>query len=297
MKVWDQGFRRFFGPSAEALIRQVLKDVTDIEAAPPELAMEPELEPDSLFRVIYHGKPCLVNVEIQSSNDRAMPRRMFEYGARASIVYGLPIISIVVWLFQEGVKPTSPYEMRVEDWLTATWHFHSIELYKWSPSAIMEAGVPELLPLAPFTQGATAELAEQAMQRLQAEMPEKQASILGALLAVFLTHFYPEEVAEAIYRRYFHMSPEIIKEFPMLQRWVDTAKAEGKAIGKAIGELEGMREVIQGVLESRFGPLSEDILQALGGADEATLKGLVAHVANDALEQIRERLRAGEIQG
>lgn len=293
MKEWDQSFRRFFGPSAEALLKQVLKDVTDVQAMSPEIAMEPELEMDSLFRVTYQGQPCLVNVEIQSSLDDEMPRRLFKYGARASIVYDLPVISLVVWLFKRGTVPTSPYSMRVQNWLAATWHFHSVELYTWPPSAIMDAGMPELLPLLPFTQGASADLAEQAMQRLQAEAPEQQATILGALLAVFMTHFYSEDIAQSAYRRYFNMSAELIKEFPILQRWINEAQAEGEARG----ELKGLRKAIEGMLASRFGPLSQGIIQALSKADEATLEELVTHVATDTLEQVSQRLRVNEVQG
>lgn len=69
-----------------------------------------------------------------------------------------------------------------------------------------------------------------------------------------------------------------------------TAYAEGEAEGEVRGERKGLREAIQGVLESRFGLLSQEVTQALNRADEATLKRLVTHVASDTLEQVRQRL-------
>lgn len=52
----------------------------------------------------------------------------------------------------------------------------------------------------------------------------------------------------------------------------------------------GMAQVLQAVLESRFGPVSEDVLAASDQADGDTLRELGAHIAVDSLDQIRARL-------
>jgi hypothetical protein len=53
---------------------------------------------------------------------------------------------------------------------------------------------------------------------------------------------------------------------------------------------EGMGQMLQVVLESRFGPLSNDIVAALRTADEATLRAIGEHIVTDTLEQVRGRL-------
>jgi hypothetical protein len=50
---------------------------------------------------------------------------------------------------------------------------------------------------------------------------------------------------------------------------------------------EGMRELTRAVLGRRFGPLSQDVLQALNTADATTLS---AAGASDTLEQARAHL-------
>lgn len=75
------------------------------------------------------------------------------------------------------------------------------------------------------------------------------------------------------------MSIDLFKESPLYQSLVKQAKEEGMA--------QGMREIAQSALESRFGPLSADVLQALSAADEATLKAVVA---SNSLEQVRQQL-------
>jgi hypothetical protein len=49
-------------------------------------------------------------------------------------------------------------------------------------------------------------------------------------------------------------------------------------------------EMAQAALEGRFGTLSEDLIAALGSADEATLRAVVMHVSTDSLEQVKSRL-------
>ncbi|GEM_PF-3321863 len=57
------------------------------------------------------------------------------------------------------------------------------------------------------------------------------------------------------------------------------------------------REAIREVLEGRFGPVSDEIIQALKAADEATLKTVTALAGVDTLEQIRARLGLSAAQG
>jgi hypothetical protein len=57
--------------------------------------------------------------------------------------------------------------------------------------------------------------------------------------------------------------------------------------------LEDERQMAQIALEARFGPLGEEVLAALGRADEATLRALVAQIATLTVEQVREWLGLG----
>lgn len=83
-----------------------------------------------------------------------MPRRCFEYGARASIVHGLPVLSVVLWLQRRGTPPASPYEMRVGEWVQASWQFIGVEVYELAAAHVVDEGPVGLLPLTPFMRGA-----------------------------------------------------------------------------------------------------------------------------------------------
>lgn len=248
-----------------------------------DVATEPQLLLDTLYRARYHGIACAVHIEIQAALDKTMPRRMFLYGSRAMGVHGLPVISVVLWLHSKGRVPASPYQVWVDDRLVVNWHFINIEVRKLSASAMITSGPLGLLPFVPFMQGANEQVAEQAMRRVKEQAPEDEAKTLGFVMAVFIAEvFHSELLAWAIVRRIF-MSIDLFKESPLYQSLVKQAKEEGMAQGMA----QGMREIAQSALESRLGPLSAEILQALSTADEATLKAVVA---SNALEQVRQHL-------
>jgi predicted transposase YdaD len=292
----DQGFKRLFLLRVDALLQWLLGDIQHVQPVLPDLATERQLVPDTLYRALFEGEPCLVNVEIQSEPDPEMPRRLYLYAARATSQYKLPVISIVIYVFNRGTVAPSPYEMRVGRWLSGHWNFHSIELYRLPPKRLLDAGLAGVLPLVPLTHNASLEDAEEAMRRLTQEQPVEEAQSLGALLAIFLAHARSDKpLALDLYRRFFMANLDnFVRDNPVLHDvWVEVAekgKAEGKAEGKVEGRAEGMRETIRRVLETRFGPLSEEILTALQSADLPRLEHIADNAAIDTLEQVRLRL-------
>lgn len=251
--------------------------------------------PITFYRMGVEEQECLVNIEAQTKIDPKMGRRMYEYGSRASIDSGLAVFSVVLWLFRDKQghrPPKSPYSMYVGKRLRTLWEFENIELYELSADAIMKAGMVGVLPLLPFTQGATPDLIEAAMQQVKDEAPAEQVKPLAGLLGLFTSRFYGKELALDLFERLF-MSTEILQEFPLFRDMMAEAEARGEARGKA----EGLREAASLGLENRFGPLSADVQAALSQADEPTIKVILAHIATDSLEQLRARLGLSSTQG
>jgi hypothetical protein len=242
---------------------------------PTEPATEPQLMLDTLLLVEIDGEECLVDIEMQTDLDKSMPRRLFEYGARASIVQGKPVISVVVWLEKgKGKVPASPYQMQAGHYRLATWPFVSVELYQLDASATINTGGVGLLPLVPFMQGgADVQVAERAMERVRQEAPSDQANELASLLAVFIDRVQGTQAALAILRR-FNMSSDILRESGLVKPILD----------------QSARRMAIAALKLRFDPLPEDVVAAVNAADEATLQELVEHAANESLELLRARL-------
>lgn len=286
MAEMDQGIKRLLQARPQDVLTLALPGVEYLAPMPTDVATEPQLVLDTLYRVRYQGEECAVNIEAQVYPDPAMPRRCFEYGTRASIVHGLPVLSVVVWLQRRGAVPTPPYEMRVGSWVQGVWQFFNVEIYQLLAGQIVASGALGLLPLVPFMQGADVATVQQAAQAVKGRAEPELAGDLVSLLAVFMARFHGEEAARAMVRRVF-MSTEILDESPLYQSWIREAMAKGKVEGKA----DGLREAARMVLEGRFGALPPELMAALNAADEPMLVALMTHVATGTIEQLYARLR------
>ena len=301
MAEMDQGIKRLLQSHPAEILALALPGVEYLEPMPAEVATEPQLLMDTLFRVRYEGVVCAVNVEAQLYPDPTMPRRCFEYGSRVSVVTGLPALSVVLWLERRGAIPAPPYEMRVGSWLQATWQFTNIEVYDLPARDILAAGQPGLLPLVPFMRESDLTVIESAARIVKEKSAPVEASELASLLAVFGSRRFGNDAMRALIRRLF-MSTEVLDTSPLYREWVEKAQAEGMAQGMAQGiaegreegiaegEAQGLREAIQAMLESRFQTLDEDLLALIAAADLPTLRAAVRHVALDSLDEARAHL-------
>ncbi len=288
----DQSFKRLFLLQVGALLKWLLGEIKDITPLSTDLATERQLLPDALYRAVYQGFPCVANVEVQSEPDEEIPYRMYIYAARAMHEYRLPVISIVIWVFNRGPVPTSPYQVWVGSRFCGEWHFDSIKLYEQSPQALLDAGLPGILPLVPLTKDASDADAEAAMYKLKQEAPPEEAMSLGALLAIFFSHIRDDKsLARQLFERVFMTNADtFIETNPLLHDVWEKMIAKGRVEGEALGKAEGMRLAIQQVLEGRLGPLSQDIVDAINARDAAQLSEIAPHAGTDSLEALRARL-------
>ncbi len=253
---------------------------------PVDVATEPQLVLDTLLRIRYEDVECAVDVEAEARPRPDIGRRLFEYGARASIVTGLPVISVVLWLEPNGKAPISPYELRAGSRLLATWEYIGIEMYRLPAQEPISRGLVGLLPLVPFTRdGHNLAIVEQAADVVKERSTGAERDELGELLAVFAARTFGSEVALEIVRR-VSMSTEILEQSPLYQEWTRKAKEEGRQEGVE----EGMRQSVLGVLRGRFGELSPDLVAALSAAHQSTLETLLPDLATISLEELRSRL-------
>lgn len=278
MAEMDQGIKRLLQARPEDVLALALPGVEYLEPIQTDVATEPQLVLDTLFRVRYQGEECAVNVEAQAYPDPEMPRRCFEYGSRASIVHRLPVLSVVLWLQRRGRPPAALYEMRVGSWVQATWQVTNVEVYELSAEQIVASEAIGLLPLVPFMRGANVPTIERAARAITQQTAGALSADLVSLLAVFMARFQGDAAARALVRS-VTMSTEILDESPLYRAW----RAEWQA--------DGLREATRIALLGRYGALDEATLALVNAAPEPALRAVLAHIATDTLEQVRERLR------
>jgi predicted transposase YdaD len=286
----DQGIKRLLQTHPRDVLALVMPGAEYVDTLPIDVATEPQLVLDTLFRVRYQGVECAVDLESEARPRPDIGRRLFEYGARAMIVTGLPVISVVLWLEPDGVPPASPFAVSVGDRPITTWHFNGIELYRLPAETLLATGPAGALPLVPFCAGGQ-ELAiiTRAAEIIQAQAPAPEFNELEALLAVFGARAVGNATMLAIIRR-LGMSTEILETSPLYQEWIRKATQEGLQRGIEQGIEQGRRAAVVEVLQARLGALPSDILQAIIAADVETITQLLIHAGSDTLVELRARL-------
>ena len=286
MAEMDQGIKRLLQSHPRDVLALVMPGAEYVDTLPIDVATEPQLVLDTLFRIRYQGVECAVDLEAEARPRLDIGRRLFEYGARAMIVTGLPVISVVLWLEPGGVAPASPFAVHVGDRPVTTWHFNGIEVYKLSAETLLTTGPAGIIPLVPFCAGGQ-ELVTitRAAEIIQTRAPASDLNELEALLAVFGARAVGNAAMLAIIRR-LGVSTEILETSPLYQEWIRKATQQGLEQGLD----RGRREAVVEVLLARLGALPPEVLQTIAAADTETITQLLIHAGSDTTVELRARL-------
>jgi len=228
-----------------------------------------------------------VDIEAEAQPRPDIGERLADYAARAKVVTGLKVISVVLWLNAGGAPPPSPYEDRLADPLLGTRHFFGVAVYQLPAEMLLARGHAGLIPLVPFTpEGGDPAMIERAARAIKERVSAAtEVQELESLLTVFASRTIGEAQATDIIRRLF-MSTEILETSPIYQRLVEQGREEGREQGRE----EGVRAAVLLVLRGRFDPLPFEVERAVGAASRAALEDTLRHAASEDLERIQARL-------
>ncbi len=157
-----------------------------------------------------------------------------------------------------------------------------IRLWEESAEQVLAMAEPGAWLLATLMRGEPLTTLETVAERLaRASLPHSEREELTGMLAVLAGLRLPRPLVEQIVRRN-PMLRELLGESSVAEMWREE--------GEARGEAKGQRELVQTILESRFGPLNAAEVAALGAATQPVLHALALHNATDSREQVRARL-------
>lgn len=154
-KPFDALMKRLAHFKPEVLLTFLLPGAVFLEEKPLELKLT-EFDVDALLLIEWDRQEMLLHVEFQTFNDYKMAERILRYNVLARIEHKLPVLSIVIYFFQDGNIPPSPL-----CWHTPTghsvleFHFFSIKLWELSVEQLRSPGHVGLLALVPLTKGGT----------------------------------------------------------------------------------------------------------------------------------------------
>ena len=161
---------------------------------------------DKVIRVRTMEGDCLLDLEAQSGHDAAKPGRMLLYSVVLEQRHHLPVRSVIVLLRREAnsTSLTGVVELRhaPADPPYLTFHYTVVRLWQ-QPLAPLLAGPVGLLPLAPLTDEAEADLpgvVDHVVRRLRAETDRAEAAKMEVATFVLMGMRYEEDVLEQLYK-------------------------------------------------------------------------------------------------
>jgi len=257
-----------------------------LEVLSPDLPAG-ERRADWLAKVTIGTETFLLHVEFQTAYLREKILVTLDYWVRARILYGLPVLSVVIYLTDEGHPGagSNRFQEQILGRRQCVFEFHEIRLWELDAADFLAAGVEGLLPLLPLMRSARGEDTLRQVVETATKVPDnvRGANLLAAT-AVFASLKYPEDVIRGFIRR------EMMKESTIIQEFIQEALEEGWEKGVLKGREEGVlkgRE--EGVLKGR----EEGVLK---GREEGVLKGREEGVLKGREEGIVKGALIGKIQ-
>lgn len=220
----------------EALVRLALPGRTINAIEPDETEFQAlERRMDKLMRVEIAGEvePVWVHVEVEAVWGADVPRRIFGYWSLAH--HTRPVARSLVLVLQPGEKqgaPSDEYAVSVLGRPVLSFRYDVVCAWKLKASELLANPDPGLLPLLPFTDGASPERVEEALRVLASD---PKAGNLQVVLAAFSTQVFPAEAWFAKIPKEILMESTVFKEI------------------MAQGEVAGLRRIVARQLRLRLG--------------------------------------------
>ena len=272
---YDQALKRLLARSHDGFLALLLPEARWLRARSPELPSSPR-EADLVWEVaLASGERVLFHVELQTYPDAQIGERLAEYAIRLWRDEHLPIRSMVIYLQDAGHVADPPFSFeRGSGQGGLRYHYDVVRLWEVALERVLQTQETGLLPLAPLAAGATEETVVAVAHRIaELSLPRPERAELVGLLAVLAGMRLSRPRVEQLLRR-----TTMIRDLIRASSFTDVMKDEGK------------REVVQTMLEGRFGELEQAGLAALEEAQEPVLHEIAAHITTDSREQVRARL-------
>ena len=168
------------GDHAAEVIPELIPEAAVVIEQNNEIKQE-NLRADLVYFVHYENELQVLNMELQTSSDSDMPARMLRYHVGLHLDYNLPVISVILYLFETSI-PTSPYREMGGQKERLTFHYLVIALWTLEAKEYIEKRAIAMYTFLPGMKGANVALLKEAIDGMKQRYTQKQ-------LARHLTRF------------------------------------------------------------------------------------------------------------
>jgi predicted transposase YdaD len=222
---WDDSFKILLSENPQDFVTLVMPEAQFQDKLLTEFTGR-KATADGLFKITVQGKPALLHIEVQSTNELAMPERILNYALRAKQEHQRDVYSCVIYLREQGVVPPSPLQWpEFNGHPTLTFHYLVLEVYNMQPEQVRQWGLPGLLPLLLLAKGgATHKIAEEVVTGLEAMGRHKTLPAVEILLSLL----FRDESDKVWLKRRFGTMYESLKESWLVQELMQEVREEAR---------------------------------------------------------------------
>jgi hypothetical protein len=170
---YDHALKSLMGDRAAEIIPQLLPEAELVSEENIEIKRE-LLRADLVYLVQYKGRAHILNLELQTNADSEMAFRMLLYHVELHLHYRLPVISIVLYLFEARVAEPPFRETGADEEEILTLHYRVIALWTLDAQEYVQKRIIGMYTFLPGMKGANAPLLLQAIKDLEQRFARPQ---------------------------------------------------------------------------------------------------------------------------
>lgn len=291
---WDTRMKQLIGIKPQDFVSWLVPDAELVNELSEELHGR-DLDTDKLYKIRLRGQLLLLHIEFQRRSERKMDKRVWEYNVLATLAYGLPVLSFVIYLRKDSKIAESPVIWAAPNGQEIhRFYFENIKLWEIDPNILRRKGLVGLFPLLPLTQaGIRPEVVEEAIGRIQAEGGEAAPDLLS--LIYLLAELVCEDDHDILWLdRRFAMLYDVLQESKAYQKIKQEGLEEGLLRGRKEGELQALRQTILTIIQTRFPKIVRLAKKQTAVVDDpAVLQELITYlITAQTVEEARQHLLA-----
>lgn len=202
--------------------------------------IRPTMRANRVFKILYYGRPCILNIELETGYDEDIRSRVLVYSSILYHEHKLPVMTLIIYPFRTTIA-VSPLRTGDDDGLI-TFRFRTLPLFSLDAGKYIEEHITCMYPLLPSMQGVSAAVLEQVTAELAALYREDEVAlseqlVLMELLLSRTTTISAEEKAKI--EGSLKMYDPLWEEHPKVKRIKAKAKADAEAeVEAAKAEIE-----------------------------------------------------------
>jgi hypothetical protein len=167
---YDHALKSLMGDRAAEIIPQFLPEAELVSVENIEIKRE-LLRADLVYLIQYKGKAHILNLELQTNADSEMVYRILLYHIELHLEYRMPVISIVLYLFEANV-PEPPFrELSGDEEEILTLHYRVLALWTMDAREYVKKRIIGMYTFLPGMKGANAALLLQAIEDMNQRYP------------------------------------------------------------------------------------------------------------------------------